>query len=301
MSASVNRLNPERSCSAFPLALRAQTELDVLRTVDDDRARGRKIEVHEVLPAHHRVRDLHAVEDRLDMVHVEIPPKRLRELRAEHDDAPRGRILEPDEHGVPIRVEKVDGRGIERGREEVEALLLGDLLELGLPVPRRGGGAIELVERHSVPQRSVFDPEVHVPLLVKTPHQKEGKRITAPAQVIDILPTILDIIGSDDPLTERSLLGGVVTPAFIFWENKQVVRTQQWKLIRKRDGGRSKLFQIELDPRERNNLASERPEVLRELNNLIETKLLELGLTSQQLEEITSEAVEQMKALGYME
>ena len=46
-----------------------------------------------------------------------------------------------------------------------------------------------------------------VPLFIKRPRQRRGVRVTGPAETVDILPTILDVIGaSRDGLERRSLL-----------------------------------------------------------------------------------------------
>lgn len=52
---------------------------------------------------------------------------------------------------------------------------------------------------------------------------------------------------------------------------------------------------------EENDLSGERPEIVGELTAKIQAKLAEEGRTPQEVEDISNEAVERMRALGYME
>jgi arylsulfatase len=74
---------------------------------------------------------------------------------------------------------------------------------------------------------SLYDSEIHVPLIVKFPGQRVGKRVKEPAQALDILPTILDVaaIESDRPMNGTSLRHARPEYAFSLWKDWQVARS----------------------------------------------------------------------------
>jgi hypothetical protein len=75
-----------------------------------------------------------------------------------------------------------------------------------------------------------------VPLFVKLPHERRASRITRPAETIDILPTILDVIGAPgEHLEGRSLLaGGHHSQPALLSSNGSVLRTSTTALLRQR-------------------------------------------------------------------
>jgi len=100
---------------------------------------------------------------------------------------------------------------------------------------------------------SVHDEEVHVPLIIVHPRHKKIKKIKAQVQLIDVMPTILDLLGigkTDMALEGRSLAGLIagkqvqdfkryVYAECIRGESQKVgvinrhlmVRTPLWKLV----------------------------------------------------------------------
>jgi arylsulfatase A-like enzyme len=149
--------------------------------------------------------------------------------------------------------------------------------------------------------RSLYDPEVHVPMLVKLPHQKKGGRVARPVQLIDVYPTVSSALSLQHPkgIEGRSLLVEHDEPALIIWLKQKVVRTPDWKLLE--IGDRTRLFQIQKDPAEEHDLSSQHPKVVRRLQGLREKRLAEIERSESEIRELTNEAVEQMRALGYIE
>ena len=45
----------------------------------------------------------------------------------------------------------------------------------------------------------LYNATLHVPLIVKLPGQTQGARLTANAEEVDLLPTILDLVGMQTP------------------------------------------------------------------------------------------------------
>jgi len=174
---------------------------------------------------------------------------------------------------------------------------------------------------------TLYDEQVHVPLLVKWPAGRvQGAPAVEPdlARQIDLPPTILalagartpaamkgvdlvarmeDAIPADDPrhtlLAENDLEGNVL----------QALRTMDWKLISANAGNprglpEEALYHVAVDPGERTNLEAEHPErviaMKRETTSLVELAKSEAveGGGDARLSESQREA---LRALGYME
>lgn len=109
----------------------------------------------------------------------------------------------------------------------------------------------------------VYEENVHVPLFVVAPGLLRG-RVRAPqiASVIDIAPTILDLLGRPAPpeYEGRSFLAPEPGSAR-FYADQVVdlvgVRAGPYKLIHDMDSGRSKLFDLRSDPGETMDLSSQ--------------------------------------------
>lgn len=148
--------------------------------------------------------------------------------------------------------------------------------------------------------RTLFDPEIHIPLLVKYPEQDLGERLDAPAQAIDIYPTVLDTVGLEATgmMDGRSLRTKSSRPAFTYWNDWHVVREPRWKLVQR--GDELLLFDLKADPRETNDLADEQPAVVRRLLDESSNRLQEIEATAEELHDISREEVEHLRSLGYL-
>jgi arylsulfatase len=129
----------------------------------------------------------------------------------------------------------------------------------------------------------VYEPTIHVPLIVRWPHNvPSGRQVRALVQGIDIPATILDAAGIELPETfqGRSLLplargeteGGY---EFIFsnqglWQAKRVISDGRWKLIKALDNGfwpapALELYDLDSDPGELNNLVEKESHIAADL------------------------------------
>jgi arylsulfatase A-like enzyme len=134
---------------------------------------------------------------------------------------------------------------------------------------------------------ALFDEFNHVPLIIKMPYAKEGKRIKELAQSIDIMPTILEMAGIEVPHQAQgkslvSLMNGANTSPlneYIFAEIPQgkSIRSQEWKLLVNSNGEKD-LFHIRLDPQERHNVYSTNKPIAKKLE--AELKKWESSLVS---------------------
>ncbi len=149
--------------------------------------------------------------------------------------------------------------------------------------------------------KSLYESEVRIPLIVKRPYQTRGLRIARPVQAIDIVPTVIELlhIESDTHFDGTSLLTDSNEPALILWNKHKVVRTHEWKLYETENP--PQLFRINRDPGELHNVAAKHPEIIKQLRDLRDARLSRISQNEKNIEKLTTEAVEQMRALGYID
>jgi arylsulfatase A-like enzyme len=148
---------------------------------------------------------------------------------------------------------------------------------------------------------SLYDCETHVPLLVRPPGGVWGRRVSDPAQAIDVVPTVLSFSQAEPsgPLHGRNLMEPSAEPAYSFWRDWKAVRTDRWKLIQEAD--QVMLFDIQKDPNEQTNVADQEREVVRELVAAQKQRLSSIGDESARLRELSEQSIELLKAIGYVE
>ncbi len=148
---------------------------------------------------------------------------------------------------------------------------------------------------------SLYDSEVHIPLIVKLPGQARGKRVLDPVQAIDIAPTVLEaarVPAEGITLDGTSLRQRPRRAAFTFWKDSKAVRTAVWKLVSR--AGKTELFHLPHDPQELHDLAGERPGVVARLTAAGDAKMAALNASPSEVNRISSQTVEQLRALGYL-
>ena len=151
----------------------------------------------------------------------------------------------------------------------------------------------------------LYDTNVHVPLILRMPGTvPAGMRVPDQVRLVDIVPSVLELLGKEEvaareglqgrsfiPAFSRSLGGGTVPTIFLTectWMRKRAVRTPEWKLIVARDHPDLhgcppvELYDLQSDPGEQRNVAETRPEVVSalrgELDHWLETRQRETGL-----------------------
>lgn len=109
----------------------------------------------------------------------------------------------------------------------------------------------------------IFDENVHVPLILAAPGiTAEQLRIDQVVSLVDIAPTILDVIGVPAPLgyQGRSVLDGTSRMAFFFADYSRSLiglRDGALKIIYEPDPDRINVFDVQRDPEETTNRARE--------------------------------------------
>jgi len=133
----------------------------------------------------------------------------------------------------------------------------------------------------------LYDDDARVPFIIRYPGQpKQGIKIDALVEQVDVMPTLLDILDISIPrgVQGKSLVplmdgkGGGREAVFGFMSNefnapsRQMIRTKVWKLILTRPEKDSMLFDLANDPLETKNLYGKSEYREKELE--LKTKLL---------------------------
>jgi arylsulfatase A-like enzyme len=142
----------------------------------------------------------------------------------------------------------------------------------------------------------LYNGLIRIPLLVHLPGQKQGVRISQTAEQVDLLPTILDLIGEPAPSWAE---GTSLKPAFedkalpqrlIFSMNLEgssvfepishgtvAVLDKDFKYIDQLGTQEMSLYRYKTDPREEQNLVKGEPDVAASMHDLLVNKLKEIN------------------------
>jgi len=159
----------------------------------------------------------------------------------------------------------------------------------------------------------LYSETTRVPLVVRLPGAKHaGRRVTQPVQHIDLLPTILEELGATGlaGLRGRSLVpvfgGAAVADAGLYaealypryhfgWSELYALTDARYRFIR---APKDELYDIAEDRGERRNVAAERESTRVAMRQALER--LMAGASIDAPAQVSSEAREQLKALGYV-
>lgn len=159
----------------------------------------------------------------------------------------------------------------------------------------------------------LYRDTIRVPLLIKLPRQRNaGRRVAAPVQHIDLVPTIRDLLGlpTDAALRGRTLRpvfgGGSVRdegmyaealyPRYHFgWSELYALTDAQYSYIR---APREELYDLRRDPGQQTNLASERESTRVAMRGALER--LTAGASIEAPDEVSADARERLTGLGYV-
>lgn len=143
---------------------------------------------------------------------------------------------------------------------------------------------------------NLYDELLRVPLLIRAPGHLQPKRIESQLALIDLAPTLLDLLGvptpaqfegqsrlslltSDGPASEHifaeAMHGGrrrsrLDTPDI---HRLLACRTSDWKYLRDEEGPIEELYDLVNDPGETDNLAHREPEILEQLRRHIDAHM----------------------------
>ncbi len=165
----------------------------------------------------------------------------------------------------------------------------------------------------------IYDSDIRVPLIIRFPEKKlQGNIIPSQVRSIDIMPTILNMLGEKSPesVQGKSLLplilgkqGGEAFSAYsetywpryhYGWSELKSLRKGQYKFI---DAPKPELYDILEDPGELNNLVNMKAalghEMKRELEALIDRYSAE-GIEEAGPKTIDNDSLVKLQALGYI-
>lgn len=157
----------------------------------------------------------------------------------------------------------------------------------------------------------LYREELHVPLIVKLPGRRlAGKRVSAPAELVDILPTIAGAVGAKVPpgLPGSSLIdlaeGHARTDRAIYSETMYPRLHLGWSQLRSLTDARDhyiespapELFDVVTDPHEKTNIRNDHRREAQTLAGRLSA--IPLNLESQT--NVTSEERARLSALGYL-
>jgi len=174
---------------------------------------------------------------------------------------------------------------------------------------------------------SVYQTTLHVPQGLSAPGViPAGARVPQVVELIDVLPTLLDLLGVAKPAEQhgKSLLpymekpeGRRSLPAFSEYgsTNIHTVLQDNWKLVHNPDAispvcipdappnhypiGRAELYDLGKDPREKANLAATQPARVAELSKLIRNRFAGIKNRTRK-QEMSDEVKKKMNELGYV-
>jgi arylsulfatase A-like enzyme/HEAT repeat protein len=121
---------------------------------------------------------------------------------------------------------------------------------------------------------TVYEEQVRVPLVISAPDALAARRIAAPVQLVDLLPTVLSALRVPRPARLRGTdLGPVLAgrsdgaPGFAFAETDTMglVAEGDLRLVCVRRAGACSLFDLHQDPRQRRDVGPRRPDQLARL------------------------------------
>ncbi|MCK9431379.1 MAG: sulfatase [Candidatus Omnitrophica bacterium] len=141
---------------------------------------------------------------------------------------------------------------------------------------------------------SLYEELIRVPLVFRLPQTRGGAVITGQVRAIDVMPTVLDLLGIKVSDQVRKQMQGVsLIPSlngkkqelkafsetdYRFYVSKRSVRTPEGlKFIYSLDTGNKELYNLKDDPRELNNLAGVKKRAAYELEQELFGWLKEMG------------------------
>jgi arylsulfatase A-like enzyme/tetratricopeptide (TPR) repeat protein len=166
----------------------------------------------------------------------------------------------------------------------------------------------------------IYDSSMHVPFLLQAPYRqiRGGLRIPAQVRSVDLMPTILELVGIERPATIQGtslvpLLEGDTDDLGLLaysesfyprhhygWSELKSVRNGNFAFI---DAPRPELFDVHADPNQTENLASQRAATVSEMKAALDDLVARYGVEG--IDEKAPETPDpdtqaQLAALGYL-
>ncbi len=165
-------------------------------------------------------------------------------------------------------------------------------------------------------RQSLYQELVHVPLVIRLPGKiKAGTVIDTPVSLVDLYPTLLDLLGIPIP---AGLSGVSLVPLI---EEKEIqsrnlyleVDGQQgqmrglvqypWKLIHNLSDSSDLLFNLEKDPKERKDLSAGQPARVEKMRQILLTwvKQSKVRWNDNRIKRLSRREIKQLRKMGYVQ
>jgi choline-sulfatase len=159
----------------------------------------------------------------------------------------------------------------------------------------------------------LYDETMRVPLVIKLPRQHAGRRASAPAQHIDVAPTLLALAGVAVPgelhgrdlapaaggtgtLPDAGIYAEAMLPRYHFgWSELYSLTDARYRYIR---APRDELYDLRDDPGETSSIAPARPQVQQAMRGALAGMLAGTSLAAP--DAVSSEDRQRLAALGYV-
>ena len=165
---------------------------------------------------------------------------------------------------------------------------------------------------------SVYQDQVYVPLIIKYPHSNNGHVVNDIVTSIDIMPTIMDVLGfvkpeymlgwslvKDEPGNSRDIVSESFPRGMLSSWNPKFSRVAralfsgQYKFISSTVGKRE-LYNLGSDPDERENLYKSDERISMELEERLNNWLITVKAESSSPAKLDKSAIDRLKTLGYV-
>ena len=164
---------------------------------------------------------------------------------------------------------------------------------------------------------SMYQELLRVPLVLRGPGIEQNRRIECPVDLVDVMPTALEVLGLPVP---EGLRGSSLTPYLstgkvppkcepqpslaespAYGPDTKAITFGRYKLVRRYDGF-VQLFDLVSDPQELHDLSTERPYLVTQLRERIDQELAGVDVSeSDATMEFDDDTLEQLRALGYLD
>ena len=166
----------------------------------------------------------------------------------------------------------------------------------------------------------LYDPQVHVAFMIRDPRLPGASRVRGQVRLVDLFPTLLSLLdieptvpvqGIDLSPRMRGQEGDADLPAFcqtdleddrpLSSRASHAVRMPPWKYIESPEIGLVELYDLSADPGETTDVARSRVEALEELAGALRDWMDSTERLEIEPAQIDPQALEELRALGYLE